>query len=54
MIVLLLTLLGPKLLGGGTTAPQVAGAPHGSSAPRKQWFNSGYETGDTDRCNLFA
>jgi predicted metalloprotease len=27
---------------------------HGSAAQRKQWFQTGFETGDMNRCNTFA
>jgi predicted metalloprotease len=27
---------------------------HGSSAQREQWFTTGWQTGDPNRCNTFA
>ncbi|WP_375389508.1 neutral zinc metallopeptidase, partial [uncultured Amnibacterium sp.] len=27
---------------------------HGTSAQRRQWFTTGYETGDPARCDTFA
>ena len=41
-----------RQLGGGRADPD--SYTHGTSAERRTWFTTGYESGDPDRCDTFA